>query len=143
MGDADSSSAEREGLQAAKAATLQELGIFIAKSAFALNSAAAIALIPLAGAILQSERREVAALASTLACAGWWFIGGALFALVMAIVGHFSLMRSWIRNKKPEGTEFVRALRASVPVAGFALPSVPFLVGISVILGGLADLPMD
>lgn len=91
--------------------------------------------------ILQSERSEVAALAGTLASAGWWFIGGAVLALAVAGRAHFKLMLSWMENKPPEGEPKARARRASLPVLGFALPAVPFLVGVSGILRGLAELP--
>ena len=140
MNQSDDMETERQALQDSKAATLQELGIFIAKSAFALNSAAAVALIPLAGAVLRSEQTEVLELASTLAAAGWWFITGTLVALVVAGRAHFKLMHSWMLNKPPEGDAKARARRASFPVLGFALPALPFLGGVSVILCGLADL---
>ena len=133
---------DQRALQDSKSTTLRELGLFIVKSAFALNSAAAIALIPLLGAALMadSDRKITIAILNGISNAGYWFIFGAILSLGVAIISHYQLMKSWIENKKPEGNPSKRARVASWSVLLFALPSIPFMIGIYVVLSTLRNL---
>lgn len=133
---------EQNALQDSKSATLRELGLFIVKSAFALNSAAAIALIPLAGAALQKDNSAGEMILAAISKAGYFFIYGATLSLCVAILAHYLLMKSWIDNKRSEGSSSKRALVASIAVVLFALPSVPFLYGVHILLSSLGGLPL-
>lgn len=133
---------EQRALQESKSNTLRELGLFIVKSAFALNSAAAIALIPLAGAALQAGDAICGTILSSVSAAGYCFITGAILSLVVAAMAHYRLMKSWIENKRPEGAPGKRALFASVFVFLFAIPSAPFLYGVHILLKSLDGLSL-
>lgn len=133
---------EQQALQDSKSATLRELGLFIVKSAFALNSAAAIALIPLAGAALQKDGSAGKVLLDAISKAGYCFIFGAVLSLCVAVLAHYRLMKSWIDNKRPEGSSSKRALVASSAAFLFALPSGPFLYGVHILLSSLGGLPL-
>ena len=140
MGNEEWKEASWQSLQESKAVTLREMGLFITKSSFALNSAAAVALIPLAAAILRSDRPEARELTGVIASAGTWFIAGALISLFLACIEHFMLMRNWIENEisGPRDIGHSDAIKASWAVFVSAVFSViPFLAGIAQVLCGM------
>jgi hypothetical protein len=142
-----------QALQDSRSTALREIGLFILKSGFVLNSAAAVALIPLAGTVLSSDRREVFALAPILAYAGFCFVVGTLVALVLAGWGHYRLMLLWIRAEEglpksstdPNGqtSDKSKARRASAFVWWSMVPAFPFLAGVLIIVCALSRLGPD